>query len=210
MSMHRTATVEIKQNLELTARSRGKIVSRREGHNIWLALGAEFLAQLISYSSLTPLTPYRNDRIRYMGVGIGGTRQLAIPTVNSSPYLLTYPGTNAQTDTDDTVLRLERPVRISGSQTTPPYSVSDVWLNQVQAPPDFPTARSVLFSTLLTEADVSYGAFGTVPLSEVALFSSAALPTLYNNTALAYDTFETLTKTPDIAIEIKWTIRFGS
>ena len=78
-------TVEVRNNLVLTARERGKIVARREGHNIWLNLGREYLASLIDYISFSPLTPERNDRIQYMGVGIGGTRQLALGVANSPP-----------------------------------------------------------------------------------------------------------------------------
>jgi hypothetical protein len=109
------ATVEVKSNLIITARERGKIVARRVGHNIWLNIGREYLAHLIGYSLFVPLTPERDDRIRYMGVGIGGNRQLALTTANAPPLITAYPGSNAQSDTDPAILTLERPVRISGS-----------------------------------------------------------------------------------------------
>lgn len=207
--MLRNVTIPVKQNLKLIARERGKIVARREGHNIWVNLGSEFLAQLIAYSDMSPLTPYRDDRTRYMGLGIGGNRQLALPTANGAPYVTAYPGTNAQVDTDPDVVRLERPVRIGGTTSAPPYNVSDEWLAQVQAPPTFPTARSVKFQRLFTETQVSYGTFTTVPLSEVGLFTNAAAVNVFNNTLIAYDTFETLTKTDAIALQVDWTIRFG-
>jgi hypothetical protein len=102
-------TIEVKSNLILTLRERGKIVARRQGHNIWLNLGRNYLAGLIAYSNFTPLTPERDDRIRYMGLGIGGTRQNAPSVANNPPLSTSYPGTNLQTDTDPTIQGMERP-----------------------------------------------------------------------------------------------------
>jgi len=208
-SMRKHATIEVKSNLSLVARERGKIVERREGHNIWVALGSEYLAHIIAYPSMSPLTTIRDDRVRYMGVGMGGTRQLALPTANASPLVAPYPGTNAQTDADETVQRLERPVRMTGGSSNFPYSPTDEWLAQVQAPPTFPDATSITFRRLIQENEVSYGVFDIVPLSEVGLFTNAANPNVYNNTLLAYDTFATLSKTEKVAIEISWTLRFA-
>jgi hypothetical protein len=38
--------IEVRSNLSLVARERVKIVARRDGHNIWLNLGREYLASL--------------------------------------------------------------------------------------------------------------------------------------------------------------------
>lgn len=205
--------IEVRSNLFLTARERGKIVARREGHNIWLNLGREYLAQLIAYASFTPLTPERNDRVRYMGLGIGGSRQIAPGVANASPLggaspPNDYAGTNSQTDEDPTVTRLERPVRVSGSNTPYPGLAGDAWLGQVQAPATHPTATQVTFIRLFTQLDVSYGTYLSVPLSEVMLFTSAANPNVYNNTGIAYDTFDTLSKTLAFELEVAWTVRF--
>ena len=206
--MKRVTTIEVKQNLSLIARERGKIVARRDGHNIWLKLGGEYLAQLIAYSSFSPLTPVRNDRIRYIGVGVGGTKQIAASVANSAPIITAYPGTNSYTDDNPDILRLERPVRVTGTTTNPPYNVTDIWVGQVQAPVIFPTATEVTFSRMFTYTQVSYNPYFVVPLSEIGLFTDAANPNVYNNTMVAYDTFETLTKTQDVQIEAQWTIKF--
>jgi hypothetical protein len=206
--MRNVDKVEVRNNLSLTLRERGKIVSRREGHNIWLNLGREYLAQLISYSSFGPPTTYRNDRVQYMGLGIGGTRQLIPPVANTPPLVGDYPGTNVQTDTDPTLTTLERPVRLSGSSTSPPYSVSDLWLGQVQAPPTFATNTEVTFRRLFTQVEISYGPYLTVPLSEIMLYTSAANPNVYNNTGIAYDTFDSISKTNAFDLEVAWTVRF--
>jgi hypothetical protein len=200
--------IEVKSNLVLTARCRGKIAARRVGHNIWLNLGREYLASLISYASFGPAVPERNDRIQYMGLGIGGTQQLALAVANAAPLVTAYPGSNAQTDTDPTVTTLERPVRVSGGSTAYPGVGGDVWLAQVQAPPTFVPPTSATFSVLFQESDVSYSPFLSVPLSEVMLFTSAASISVWNNTGVAYDTFDTISKTDAFDLEVSWTVRF--
>lgn len=204
----RTATVTVRNNIVMVARSRGKVIARREGHNIWLDLGREYLASLIAYASFGPPTPERNDLVQYMGLGIGGTRQLALSTANSPPLSTSYPGSNLQTDIDPTVTALERPVRISGSSNPYPGLGGDIWLAQVQAPATHSTATQVTFNVLIGLTDVSYTPFLTVPLSEIALFTAAASPAVFNNTAVAYDTFDTISKTNAFDLEVSWTVRF--
>jgi hypothetical protein len=197
--------IEVKQNLRLIVRERGKIVERRDGHNIFLNLGREWLSQLIAYTTFGPLTGERDDRIRYMGFGIGGNRQLQLGT---APIITPYPGTNAQTDSDPTLTVLERPVRLSGSTDPYPGQGSDVWLGQVQAPPVHPLPTQVTFSRVFTSTEISYGPLLSVPLSEIMLFTNAANPNVYNNTGVAYDTFDTLSKTTAFELEVNWTLRF--
>jgi hypothetical protein len=202
-------TIEVKQNLCLTFRERGKIVARRVGHNIWVDLGRTYLASLISYASFGPDTAEQNNRIKYMGLGIGGTRQTSLSVANSSPMSDAYPGNNTQTDTDPTVTTLERPVRVSGTTTDPPYDAGDVWLGRVQAPVIHSPSTVALFRRVFTSAEVSYSTFLAVPLSEVGLFTAAANPTgVPNNTFVAYDTFDTLTKTAAFELQVDWEIRF--
>jgi|SRR5690606_8082426 len=202
-------TVEVKNNLKITIRNdRGKLVGKREGHNIWLNIGREYLASLIAYSSYTPLAPERNDRIRYMGLGIGGTRQLLLSLANSPPLDTAYPGTNTQTDQDPTVTQLERPVRLAGSVSDPPYDPSDVWLGQVQAPAIHTTPTEVTFRRLFSQTDLSYGAYLSVPLSEIGLFTAAADVNSPNNSPVAYDTFDSFPKTAAFSFEVVWTVRF--
>jgi hypothetical protein len=201
-------TVEVKNNIKMVMRERGKIVGRRESHNIWLNLGREYLASLIDYISFTGPTPEQDNRIAYMGVGIGGNQQSALSVANSPPLSTAYPGTNAQTDTDPTVTALERPVRISGGSLPYPGAFSDLWLGQVQAPAVHVTATQTTFSHLFAETDVSYNPFLVVPLSEIMLFTFAANPNIYNNTGVAYDTFPTISKTNAFSLEVDWTVLF--
>jgi len=47
-----------------------------------------------------------------------------------------------------------------------------------------------------------------VPLSEVMLYTNAAAPNVYNNTGVAYDVFDTLSKTDAFELEVAWTLQF--
>jgi hypothetical protein len=207
--------VEVRQNLRLIMRERGKIVARRDGHNIFLNTGREWIARLICYSLFSPLTAEEDSRVRYMGVGIGGTRQLAPGVANSSPIGGDpptggpYVGTNVQVDTDPTVTRLERPVRVSGGSTAYPGVGGDRWVAQVQAPAVHDTAVDTTFVRVFSEADVSYPPFLSVPLSEVGLFIASADPEHYDNVPIAYDCFDTLSKTSAFELEVRWTIHIG-
>lgn len=207
--MHLLETIEVKQNVKIIARERGKIVTIREGHNIFLNIGREWLSHLISLATVGPDTAERSDRVKYIGLGIGGTRQLALAHANAAPYGTAYPGTNVQTDTDPAVTRLERPVRVTGSQTTYPGLAGDIWLGTVQAPPVHTTATEATFRRLFLQTEVSYGSFSSVPVSEVGLFTSDADPQNFANLAIAYDTFDTISKTGALELEISWTLRFS-
>lgn len=200
--------IEAKYNLELTTRERGKLVDRRHVHNIFLDLGREWLTQLISYQSLGPDVPFRNDRVRYIGFGIGGVRQVALIAANSPPVTPPYTGTNIQTDVDVLVSTLERPVRVSGSSTAYPGLAGDAWVGALGSADPLTVPTQVTFRRLFTQTEISYGPFTSVPLSEVALFTSAADPTNHQNTAIAYDTFDTISKTTAFELEVVWTLRF--
>lgn len=203
--------IEVKSNLSLVARERGKIMARRDGHNIFLDTGREWIAKLISYSVMSPLTAEEDRRIRYVGFGIGGVRQQALGVANGAPLVTAYPGTNAATDEDPTLTRIERPVRITGGATTYPGTGTDVWLAQVQAPAGHSNPHHTTFTRLVGKTEISYGSFLTVPLSEIGLFyhdPTAGYVNVYNNPPVAYDTFDTLSKTAAVTVEVTWTLRF--
>lgn len=202
--------IEVKQNLHIIARERGKIVTRRDGHNIWLNLGREWIARLISYSfiGLPADIAEEDNRVKYMGFGIGGTQQLAPGTANAPPISPPYVGTNAQTDVNPTLLTLERPVRVSGSSAAYPGLAGDAWLGLVQAPAAHVLPTETTFSRVFTLSEISYPPFLSVPLSEIGLFIASADPENYQNTMIAYDTFDTLSKTTSFELEVQWTIKF--
>lgn len=206
----------VKNNLILTLRERGKIVTRREGHNVWLDVGRTLLCNLIAYNDFSPLTPAEDNRPRYMGFGIGGSRQNLL-SAHQPPLSTHYPGTNLQSDVNQHLTRLERPVRFSspGVPTLPTgtypsltYDPADVFLRQVDFPPVAATTTSRRFTCTLAEADFSYGPFGSVGLSEIGLFSNAADINDYAASPVAYDTFDSIPKSALFTLQVDWTIRF--
>ena len=201
-------TIQVKNNLSLVCRERGKIVARRDGHNIWLDLGREYLAKLIALQSYGPDVPFTDARVKYLGFGIGGTRQLALATANSTPISPPYTGGNTQTDNDPTILTMERPVRVSGSSSAYPGVVGDTWIGRITSADPLTAPKQVTFRRIFTQLEVSYGPFVSVPLSEVGMFTSDADPENYQNNPVAYDTFDTLSKTSAVDIEVVWTIYF--
>ena len=200
--------IEVKTNLRLTLWERGKKVDERIVHNIFVDTGREWLAQLVAYQSLSPDVTFRDDRVRYIGFGVGGSRQLALATANSAPITPPYTGTNTQTDTDPAVTTLERPVRVTGSTSAYPGVAGDAWLGTIGSADPFTIPTQTTFRRLFTQTDISYGPYTSVPLSEVGLFTSAAAPDNYQNIAIAYDTFDTISKTPAFELEVVWTLRF--
>lgn len=222
--MHFSADIHHpKSNLTLTLYERGKRVRWVKGHNIFLTLGRIWLPDAISYSALPagspppplPVTKTDSRGVRYMGVGIGGTRQDKPLVANAPPYSTHYPGSNLQTDDDPEVTQLERPVRISSpipaAPDLPPWNANDVWLGQVAAPPSKPTPTSVRFQRLFSQSEISYGPFLSVPLSEIALFLHSDAATYVNqpnNPAIAYDTFDALSKTTAFSLYVEWELRF--
>lgn len=204
-------------NIQIVARERGKIVARRESHNIWVDLGREFLTKVMSYATYAPDTFQEVLLPRYMGFGIGGIKQNALGIANVAPCLTHYPGTNVQSDISSRVRRLERPCRISWVIDPPSvpggvpgaytYDAGDIWLRQI-TPTVHPTSYSVQWSCSFTSTDFSRTTFLAVPISEIGLFLHGSNPNVYNNNLIAYDTFDTLTKTALFdSLDVTWTVR---
>lgn len=196
-------------NVDITVRERGKIVQREQSHNIVTNIGRQFLAEVIVSNSSSPVIARTQDTVvRYIGFGIGGARQLS-SIANNPPFSGDYPGTNTQTDTDLTVTGIQRPVRVTAAPT---------WMKEIAAPATFPSATSVRFTASFVEADINYGAYASVPLSEIGLYTSAANPSLVNGAGgaypgagglmIAYDNFNPIHKTGAFSIEVQWEFRF--
>jgi hypothetical protein len=143
-----------------------------------------------------------------MGFGIGGSRQSQLSQANNPPMSTHYPGTNVQTDTNGAVVQLERPVRVAGTNSAPAYPViGETWLYQLPVPV-FNTPYGVTFTAIFGLTDISYGTYLAVPISEIGLFLSDANPLVHTNQLVAYDTFETISKTQLFNLEVNWTVSF--
>lgn len=206
--------LELKWNLEIDLYDRGKrkcVHSRT--HNIVVNTGRQMILENITPATLFSggFTRTQNTVVRYIGFGIGGYMQNSANAA-ASPYSDAYPagygGTNTQTDNDVTVARLERPIRVAAAPT---------FMKQISTPGtfDYSTAQKSTFIAVFDRADINYGSFTSMPLSEIGLYKSSADPALPNGGAgaypggtghlIAYDTFDPIHKTGGLAITVRWT-----
>lgn len=217
--------------MRINIRERGKLVGKREVHNTWVDRGREYLAGMIGYSSYSPDTPERSDRVRWFGAGIGGHQQTStIPSVVDTAYPagsdpLSTSGKEYREDfpfvyqapNHNPITTLERPVRITGGSN--PYgsaAPTDRWMVTETS------NRLIMTHLTLTELtvhaiidatvnEVVYAPFVLVPLSEAGLFTdepgnaAAGVPFA---TIMTYVTFDTISLTNDIDVEFIWSVKF--
>jgi hypothetical protein len=172
--------------LRLLDKPGGDVVEQRESHNIFTDYGREWISELSAYDA--SLVPFRGDRIRWVGVGIGGDSQsLTYTAVQALGYggfaddwqYGGYPGSEdltrggeggtggvgpSQNDTTPSVTGLEYPVQMT----------SQNYYDEVKQPASFPEAGIVRFTAVLGYTDVSYGSYASVPMSEIGLFTGSA------------------------------------
>ncbi len=198
-----------------------KVVEERESHNIFVNYGRDWIAHLISLATIGPDTYEREDRIRYMAFGIGGQSQLILPATIHA----TYPGyaqdwggvggptSPLQTDTDPSVVGLEWPVLVNNTE----------WYDDISAPATYPDVGIVRYTSVLGTSEVSFGSYTSVPLSEIGLFTQGITtqpgglttePILYGalpvtKYMVAYNTFDTLSKTSAFVLQVDWELRFS-
>lgn len=204
-------------SLKLMERLGGKVVEERRGNNIFLDYGREWLSELVSLD--VAYTPFRSDRIRLMGFGVGGTSQLVdADTIRGTAhgFWQGYPndwggvggtGNPTQTDTDPTVTGLEWPVLTTAGD----------YFDDISVPATFPAAGQVRFTSVLGYTAVSYGVFTSVPLSEIGLFTETVVPNRAvaprpappERYMVAYNTFDTLSKTSSFILQVDWELRFA-
>lgn len=211
-------------NVFLTLRRGDTVLDRREGHNTWVNTGRAYLAEMSTYSNLVAETPFDTRRIKYMGLGIGSADQAYMSAVSSPPLSVSYPPGSDPNATagneydsaypvDPPIETLERPVRVSGLSGAYPGDPADVWLIQ---PPNFFTVDAGLgvveYHALVNTnlAQILYGPFLTMPLSEVGLFLDGAnVNDAYNlGQMVAYHSFGTLTLVPGSVLEIIWQVAY--
>ena len=207
--------------LKLINPKNNDVVEERESHNIFVNYGRDWIAHLVALSSLGPDTTFRDDRLRYMAFGIGGESQLIDPAVIAATYPgyasdwggVAAPAAPTQTDTDPTVVALEWPVLINATE----------YYDDISAPATFPDTGIVRLTSVLGTSEVSFGAFASVPLSEIGLFTQGITtqpgglttePILYGALPLtkymvAYNTFDTLSKTSAFVLQVDWELRFS-
>jgi hypothetical protein len=198
--------IEVRANVEIIARERGKIVDRRDEHNIFVNLGREYLADRVHNTS--------SEWIKWMGLGIGSDEQ-TIDIAATYPTLdAAYPGQNIFSDSDPTLTVLERPVKLQNGTSN--YWILETTLSQ-------PIATTAKFVYTFTETDVNLtGTYPVVPISEAGLYLDGQTQTdnpytggsspdwigPNRQTVVAYNGFAPISKTPSISVEVRWELRF--
>jgi hypothetical protein len=184
------SVVEMKNWVTIIARERGKIVGRREGHNVWTNTGREYLAMLMSIE--TGSAKYRTDSIAYIGAGSGsqvedpGVLNLSAPVAYAAGLFL------AALDIPPTFPLLPSRTTVRFHRT---FIESEITLSP---------GSQVMISEL--------GLFTNGSPSAVPIYNPGTRDrTLSNATQqspAAYKSFEPLGKTDGMQLEVAWEIRF--
>lgn len=173
-------------------REGGKRRQSVEGKNIWTLTGREYLAEMIALSARSPRATFREDRVSYLGLGIGSQPEVANieSLVDPIPYA-----------TAEFLAATQTPAIFPASGTGTPIT-------------------SVQFVREFGTEEISYGGSAVV-LTEAGLFtdgdpnndwSLATLDTTFaaasGRAPVAYKTFEPITKTTSFTLRVVWEIRF--
>lgn len=228
--------IRIGMNVLIEARERGKLRRGlcREGKNIWVYGGREWITKLMSYdgSAGGPPATAEDNRVAFMGFGIGGDQQniSPLPTALDADY----PGYNLQNDADPTITMLERPARIDIQGGSNFY-----WLRELTwsgSSPEYvtpPPTTAVRYFASFTAGEIntiSGTYYPMVPISEIGLFhygyndASGEYDTMANvyptgyppgppyptrPAPLAYHTFLSIPKTTSLELTVRWEVRVG-
>jgi len=175
--------------VEIDTFENGRRRQHVEGSNIWTLTGREYLAELIALRAYTGDEFFRNDRIAFVGVGIGSQPEVAniSSLVQGTPYA---PG--------EFLARLKVPA------TFPVLSSTS-------------SRTAVRFIREYGQNEISLGS--NVIITEAGLFTDGnpddnwARPTptgmaVSDRAPMAYKTFEPITKTSSFTLRLIWEVRF--
>jgi hypothetical protein len=183
--------IGLESNFEAILRERGKIVDRREGHNVFTTTGKNMIAKLLAWQTIAATdVPYTHRRIRWFGVGTGANLEvtsltsLAAPTpVLTGIYLVPVQSVEFPTSTSVRFIRTFSGTEISLGG---PIVITEAALFGDVSP-----------ASMGGTEDVEYTVGGLTTLN----------PSLGTNPPAAYKAFEGITKTVDFSLELRWELR---
>lgn len=184
--------IGINANFELLLRERGKIIQRREGHNVFTVTGRNLLSKLMSWQTLGPPdVPYTHRRMRWFGVGTGS--QLEVTSIVS----LAAPARVTVTDYLAGITGVEFPTSTS-VRFSREFSNSEISIG----------GSPVIITEAAMYADVNPASMGGTEDVEYTTGGGTTLnPTLGTNPPVVYKTFDGITKTVDFSMELRWEFR---
>lgn len=176
-------------NVRIVIRERGKLQKVVEGHNVWTNSGREYSAQRKVLRE--DGTPYRADYIDYIGLGSGAYEE----TVG--------------------VERLHTPMAWDAAAGD---FLRQIERNRTSFPLE-PSRTAVRLVRSYGEAEISYDGAAVV-ITEAGLFTNGGPAALWapgtriltldeggNQEPVAYHSFEPITKSPNVELEIIWELR---
>lgn len=189
--------IELLSNFKAEARERGKLVSKREGHNVFTITGRNWLSKLVSWSTFgSPDIPYTHRRVRWIGVGTGSQNEVtsvsALNTpakVNSTDYLALLDSVEFPTATS---VRFIKEFGASEISWAGAVSVTEAGLYVDTNPYDLGSGDGVEGSEDAQAAGV------TTTLDHK----------VGTNPPIVYKTFEAIPKTVDYTLTVQWEFRF--
>lgn len=190
-------TIGIEANLRMVMRERGKLVERREYHNVFTITGRNWLSKLSAWSTIgSQDIPFTQRRVRWMGAGIGS--QLEVTTVAA----LAQPTLATSTDFLSAIQTVNFPTSTS-VEFIKEFSVNEITVTGA------PVALTEV--ALFVDYDPAEGGLANDGTEDVEIGGSVNTtlnPAIGTNSPVAYKTFDPITKTIDFTFEVQWEFRF--
>lgn len=157
---------DVKGHIKITAFERGKRKIIVDSNNIWVLTGRAYSAMVKTYQSYSPLTPTRNDRLRYIGFG-SGTQ----PEVSTVSRLVTPIAFNATGDflatldiptfsPDNTIVTFTRTFAINEISIAGSQDISEIGIfTDGIAPTYAPGTRDITLAAATAQSPCGYKSF---------------------------------------------------
>lgn len=189
----------VQSNFEACLRRDGKLVERREGHNVFTVTGRNWLTKLISWQTISSTdVPFTHRRVRWIGVGVSSQFEvttvtaLANPTpANATDYIVPIDHSSIEFPTSTSVRFIKE------------FSANEI---SVTPGPAVVVTEAGLFVDV-NPWNFSPGVAGTED-TQASGETTTLDPQVGSNSPVAYKAFEGIPKTQDFTLEIRWEFRF--